>query len=101
MTNTENLAPQRCCQSCTLPVDDLSLRGTEADGSLSKQFCKFCFMQGQFTHPDMTMSEMSARIKKMMERQGLPSHAPFAMASADRQCTSGSGFPVPVRIDCI
>lgn len=32
--------------------------GTEADGSLSKIYCKFCYKDGKFTEPDITLEEM-------------------------------------------
>ncbi len=45
------------CQSCGMPIDDPALRGTEADGALSRHYCKYCYENGAFTG-DMTMEEM-------------------------------------------
>jgi hypothetical protein len=32
--------------------------GTEADGSKSGKYCHFCYQNGRFTNPEMTMEEM-------------------------------------------
>ena len=47
---------QTFCQSCAMPLTD-DLRGTEADGSPSPHYCKYCYDKGKFTQ-DMTMEEM-------------------------------------------
>lgn len=44
------------CQSCAMPLTE-DLRGTEADGSPSPHYCKYCYDRGKFTQ-DMTMEEM-------------------------------------------
>lgn len=45
------------CQSCGMPLMDGGY-GTEADGSPSKEYCKFCYQNGAFTQPDMTLEKM-------------------------------------------
>ncbi len=45
------------CQSCAMPMDDPALRGTEADGTPSPHYCKYCYEKGAFTQ-NMTMEEM-------------------------------------------
>lgn len=37
------------CQSCGMNIDEDSLKGTEADGSLSQDYCSFCYRDGRFT----------------------------------------------------
>lgn len=32
--------------------------GTQTDGTLSREYCTFCFQNGSFTQPDMTVEEM-------------------------------------------
>lgn len=32
--------------------------GTESDGSKTTEFCSFCYRDGAFTKPDMTVDEM-------------------------------------------
>lgn len=44
------------CQSCAMPMNDEDF-GSEKDGSKSKDYCKYCYQDGEFTS-DVTMEEM-------------------------------------------
>jgi hypothetical protein len=46
------------CQSCGMPLEGEEDHGTESDCSKSEKFCKYCYQNGEFTGPDMTMEEM-------------------------------------------
>ncbi len=63
---------QHFCQSCTLPIDNAEDRGTEKDGSLSTLFCKYCYKDGAFTDPNMTLEKMQAIAVTQMQKQQLP-----------------------------
>ncbi len=54
---TMNIETTPFCQSCGMPLTDPTLRGTEADGSTSPHYCKYCYDKGKFTG-EMTMEEM-------------------------------------------
>ncbi|MHA4844137.1 zinc ribbon domain-containing protein [Flavitalea antarctica] len=60
------------CQSCTLPIDDAELRGTESDGSKSELYCKYCYQNGSFTDPDMTLQKMKDIATTEMMKHNLP-----------------------------
>jgi len=60
------------CQSCGMPLDEPEDRGTQADGSANSEYCKYCFAQGAFTAPDMTMEEMIAFNLEFNEKNGHP-----------------------------
>ena len=45
------------CQSCAMPMSE-EFYGTEADGSKTKEYCSYCYENGKFTNPDITMEEM-------------------------------------------
>ncbi len=47
------------CQSCGMPLSK-DFFGTNADGTTTGEFCKFCFTSGAFTNPDQTLDEMIA-----------------------------------------
>jgi hypothetical protein len=47
----------RICQSCTMPMDNIDLHGTNADGSRNEDFCHYCFKDGAFIKEE-TMEEM-------------------------------------------
>jgi len=50
--------------------------GTEQDGSRSEKYCSHCYVQGQFTLPEISVDEMRQRvIVKLRE-----SHFPLVVA---------------------
>lgn len=57
------------CQSCSMPLDRPEMAGTEKDGSPSTEYCKYCYQQGEFTSPDMTMEEMQVLVKEEMKKR--------------------------------
>ena len=61
------------CQSCSLPLDDSEMRGTEKDGSKSLEYCKYCYQNGEFTNPDMTLKEMTSEVISRMEKMHIDS----------------------------
>ena len=61
------------CQSCGMPMKrDPAGGGTEADGSKNLMFCSYCYQEGAFTEPDMTVDEMQAFVKAKMKEMGFP-----------------------------
>lgn len=52
------LPPTTVCQSCGMPLANASLLGTEADGSPSHDHCMWCYANGSYIAPDLTMDEM-------------------------------------------
>jgi len=52
--NTDNM---HFCQSCGMPLTD-EVRGTNANGEKSEDYCIFCYKDGAFTG-DFTMGEMA------------------------------------------
>lgn len=50
------------CQCCSMPIPDEALHGTEADGSPSDHYCKWCYQEGDFTAKGVDM-ESSSRLQ--------------------------------------
>lgn len=49
---------ERYCQSCGMPMGSTEeLYGTNADGSKSRDYCKYCYENGEFTSA-CSMDEM-------------------------------------------
>jgi hypothetical protein len=46
------------CQSCGMPMTDEKFFGTEADGAITREYCRFCYQNGAFMDPDQTMEGM-------------------------------------------
>lgn len=57
------------CQSCAMPIDNLALQGTEKDGTKSHRYCVYCYRDGVFTDPSLTLDQMRARIQTLMNNQ--------------------------------
>ncbi|HEY6062878.1 MAG TPA: zinc ribbon domain-containing protein [Chitinophagaceae bacterium] len=57
------------CQSCSMPLDKPELAGTEKDGSKSKEYCVYCYQNGAFLNPGMTLNEMKNLVKEQMEKR--------------------------------
>ena len=55
-----------------MPLDSPKLLGTEKDGSLCSEYCKYCYQSGEFTHPGITLDEMKERMTKLLEKEKLP-----------------------------
>lgn len=62
---------QKFCQSCTFPIDNMEDRGTEKNGSKSDLYCKYCYKDGAFTDPEMTLERMIEIARTEMEKQHL------------------------------
>lgn len=57
------------CQSCTMPLDKPDVRGTEKDGSPSTDYCKYCYQNGAYTSPELTIEQMKGIVKTEMDKQ--------------------------------
>jgi hypothetical protein len=66
------MSPQLFCQSCTLPIDTPADCGTEKDGTPSQEYCKYCYQDGTFTDPGLTLAEMESIVTNEMKKQHLP-----------------------------
>lgn len=45
------------CQSCAMPMENMDLYGTNADGSKNEDYCHYCYTGGTFSKEE-TMEEM-------------------------------------------
>jgi len=52
----KNKMDMKFCQSCGMPLNN-EIKGTEADGSISEDYCVYCYKDGKFTQ-DITMEQM-------------------------------------------
>lgn len=61
------------CQSCGMPLDNPKVHGTEKDGSQSNEYCRYCYLNGTFTKPGITLKEMFSNIITQMEKMNFDS----------------------------
>ena len=63
----------KICQSCGMPLKkDPNNGGTEKDRSKSKLYCSYCYENGEFKNPDITVEEMKSLVKGKLKEIGLP-----------------------------
>lgn len=63
---------QTVCQSCGMPMQGDELHGTEANGAKTGEYCMYCYENGSFKQPEMTVSEMIEECVPFMTREGMP-----------------------------
>ena len=66
------MKPEKICQSCSMPLDKPDLFGTEKDGTINQEYCIYCYKNGAFTGPDVTMEEMQKFVKNKMIELKIP-----------------------------
>jgi len=59
------------CQSCAMPMEKAEMFGTNADGTRSEEYCAYCFQDGKFAQPDISMQEMIDFCVTIMGQQGI------------------------------
>ena len=47
-------------------------KGTENDGSKNAEYCKYCYQNGAFVNPDMTLEQMQSLVIEKMDGNNLP-----------------------------
>ncbi len=68
------MKPENFCQSCSMPIDDPALKGAEKDGAKSNDYCTYCYQNGSFVNPNMTLNEMKVLVKEQMEKRKIDSN---------------------------
>lgn len=48
---------EKYCESCGMPLTEPEELGTDENGSLSQEYCIYCYRDGKFTQ-DVTMEQM-------------------------------------------
>ena len=60
------------CQSCGMPLNKEENWGTNEDNSKTAEYCKFCFQDGKFTNPNLTMQEIIEKSVQMSKKLWMP-----------------------------
>lgn len=65
-----------------MPLMDDDYLGTNADGSKEKDYCLFCFKNGSFVEPDLTLAGMIAKsIENMTTELGFSKEKAHELAN--------------------
>jgi len=63
----------KTCQSCGMPLKkDPNGGGTEKDGSKSEKYCSYCYQNGEFVAPDITVDEMQTLVIEKLKELKFP-----------------------------
>jgi hypothetical protein len=60
------------CQSCGLPLDKESQKGTEKNGLKTDEYCKYCYEYGAFKNPKMNLEDMKNTVETQMKKLNIP-----------------------------
>lgn len=55
--------------------------GTNADGSASQEYCSYCYVDGAFVNPEMTLEEMKTLVVEKLREKGFPTFVAKYFAS--------------------
>lgn len=61
---------RKLCQSCGMPLSTESDLGTEKNGELNQDYCKYCYKDGEFVDK-VSMEEYINRCSKFGEQAGM------------------------------
>ena len=58
---------EKFCESCGMPMGETNeMYGTESNGSKSTDYCKFCYGNGAFLNPNLTLEEQIEAVAALM-----------------------------------
>ena len=60
----------KICQSCGMPITSDEQLGTNKDGSINKDYCKYCYINGEFIDK-VTMEEYIKMCSKYGSQAGM------------------------------
>jgi Putative zinc ribbon domain len=59
------------CQSCAMPLQRPEDLGTATGGGRSEEYCRYCFVDGAFTAPDITLPAMIDLCTGILVQRGM------------------------------
>jgi len=65
--SVDYLLGQQICQSCGMPLEKDSDRGTEQDGRFSEEYCTYCYQKGAFTQTITMEEQVQENLKALDE----------------------------------
>lgn len=60
----------KICQSCGMPIESNDILGTNVDGSINNDYCKYCYQNGEFIDK-VTMEEYIEMCSKYGYQAGM------------------------------
>ena len=76
---------EKMCESCGMPMGETNdMYGIELNGNKSADYCKFCYDNGAFTNPNITLDEQIKAVAAIMVKD-----FGFGEEDAIQQCKAG------------
>ena len=60
----------KICQSCAMPLTSDDLLGTNKDGSINHDYCKYCYVNGEFVD-NVSMEQYIEMCSQFADQAGL------------------------------
>ena len=60
----------KICQSCGMPITSNDLLGTNKDGSINEDYCKYCYENGEFIDK-VSMEDYINMCSKYVTQEGM------------------------------
>lgn len=70
------------CQSCGMPVAIAELQGSDKEGHKTEEYCIYCYENGEFKQPDITLQEMTDLCAGYLVEEGMDEAAARQMLGA-------------------
>lgn len=67
------------CQSCGMPLTTPAQFGTEADGSTTREYCIYCYKEGKFEQPGMSLEGMTEMCTAILKDEGMDEESARSM----------------------
>lgn len=67
------------CQSCGMPLTTPAQFGTETGGHTTREYCIYCYKEGKFEQPDITLEGMIEMCTAILNQEGMDEESARAM----------------------
>jgi len=62
----KDILPGPTCQSCGRTMKSQALFGTEVNNMMNVDYCKYCYVKGEFLEPDISKQQMIEKVADIM-----------------------------------
>ncbi|KAA8714520.1 hypothetical protein F4V47_04140 [Lactococcus garvieae subsp. garvieae] len=76
------------CQSCGMPLAQTADFGTESNGQAATEYCRYCYQNGAWTQPNITLEETIALGSKALDQLEISGFKKWLLKSL---------YPMPIK----
>ncbi|WP_366291059.1 zinc ribbon domain-containing protein [Paenibacillus sp. AN1007] len=67
------------CQSCGMPLTSTDQFGTELNGGTTREYCIYCYKDGRFEQPGMSLENMIEMCTSILKKEGMDEESARSM----------------------